>query len=44
MAEITSPDYPGERLIACYNPLSGRRAGPGPVTRLSVTPENWIWI
>lgn len=21
MAEISSPDYPGERLIACYNPL-----------------------
>ena len=21
LAEITSPDYPGERLIACYNPL-----------------------
>ena len=21
LAELTSPDYPGERLIACYNPL-----------------------
>jgi DDE family transposase len=21
MAEITSPDYPGERLVACYNPF-----------------------
>ena len=21
LAEITSPDYPGERLVACYNPL-----------------------
>jgi hypothetical protein len=21
MAEITRPDYPGERLIACYNPF-----------------------
>jgi len=21
MAEITHPDYPGERLIACYNPF-----------------------
>ncbi len=21
MAEITSPDYPGERLVVCYNPL-----------------------
>src|SRR5215467_14535145 len=27
MAEITSPDYPGERLIACYNPfLQAERA------------------
>jgi hypothetical protein len=21
MAEITSPDYPGERLVVCKNPL-----------------------
>ena len=21
LAEIISPDYPGERLIACFNPL-----------------------
>jgi hypothetical protein len=27
LAEITSPDYPGERLIACYNPfLAAERA------------------
>jgi hypothetical protein len=27
MAEVTSPDYPGERLIACYNPfLAAERA------------------
>src|SRR5438034_372453 len=27
MAEITHPDYPGERLIACYNPfLAAERA------------------
>ena len=27
MAEISSPDYPGERLIACYNPfLAAERA------------------
>ena len=27
LAEITSPDYPGERLIACRNPvLAGERA------------------
>jgi len=23
MAEITSPDYPGERLVVCHNPLLG---------------------
>lgn len=23
LAEITSPEYPGERLMACYNPLLG---------------------
>ena len=28
LAEITHPDYPGERLIACRNPRPGRRAGP----------------
>jgi hypothetical protein len=28
LAEITTPDFPGERLIACYNPLlADRRAG-----------------
>jgi len=28
LAEITSPDFPGERLVACYNPLlAERRAG-----------------
>ena len=21
LAELVSPDYPGERLVACYNPL-----------------------
>jgi transposase len=25
LAEIRSPDYPGERLIACYNPLLAER-------------------
>jgi transposase len=24
LAEITSPDYPGERLVACFNPLLAR--------------------
>ena len=28
MASITSPDYPGERLIVCRNPRSGARAHP----------------
>lgn len=25
LAEITSPDFPGERLVACYNPLLTQR-------------------
>src|SRR5439155_21692602 len=25
LAEITAPDYPGERLIVCYNPLLAER-------------------
>ena len=28
LAQITHPDYPGERLIACRNPRAGRRTGP----------------
>ena len=27
LAEITSPDYPGERLVACFNPLLVVRPG-----------------
>jgi len=27
LAEITSPDYPGERLIACFNPLLAEERG-----------------
>jgi Transposase DDE domain len=27
LVEITSPDYPGERLMACYNPLLGEERG-----------------
>ncbi|MBI2821228.1 MAG: IS1634 family transposase [Acidobacteria bacterium] len=27
LAEITSPDYPGERLMACYNPLLAQERG-----------------
>ena len=27
LAEISSPDYPGERLIACYNPLLDNERG-----------------
>ena len=30
LAEITSPDFPGERLIACRNPVPGRRPRPHP--------------
>src|SRR5205814_797061 len=25
LAEISSPDFPGERLVACYNPLLTER-------------------
>lgn len=25
LAEISSPDYPGERLVACYNPLVAKK-------------------
>lgn len=25
LAEVTSPDFPGERLVACYNPLLAER-------------------
>ena len=35
-AEITHPDYPGERLICCHNPVLAGRAGPqarGPAHR-----------
>ena len=28
LAEITSPDFPGERLVACKNPFRRSRAGP----------------
>jgi transposase len=27
LAEVTSPDYPGERLMACYNPLLDEERG-----------------
>src|SRR6516225_8992480 len=27
LAEITSPDYPGERLMACYHPLLAEERG-----------------
>lgn len=27
LAEITSPDYPGERLMACYNPMLDEERG-----------------
>jgi hypothetical protein len=28
LAEIAHPDYPGERLVACRNPILAARAGP----------------
>ena len=30
LAEITSPDFPGERLIACRNPVLAADLGPHP--------------
>ena len=27
LAEIASPDHPGERLMACYNPLLAEERG-----------------
>ena len=27
LAEIESPEFPGERLIACYNPLLAESGG-----------------
>ena len=27
LAEITSDEFPGERLVVCRNPAAGRRAG-----------------
>ena len=27
LAEVRSPDYPGERLVACYNPLLAEERG-----------------
>ncbi len=29
LAEIASPDYPGKRLMACYNPLLEEEGGRG---------------
>jgi len=42
MAEITSPDYPGERLIACYNPFLAADRGPAsPATCWPPPRPNW---
>ena len=39
LAEITSPDFPGERLVACRNPvLAADRAGPGGARRRGSRP------
>ena len=41
LAEITHPDYPGERLIACRNPaLAQLRAGKRE-SLLSATERSW---
>ena len=38
MAEITHPGYPGERLIACYNPFLAA-GGPAPAASCSMPPR-----
>src|SRR6266704_2581878 len=37
MAEITPPDYPGERLIACYNPFLAAERVRKPASLLAAT-------
>src|SRR5262249_58433704 len=38
LAEITSPDFPGGRLVACYNPLLAERP-PGQREPLPAAPD-----
>jgi transposase len=40
LAEITSPDFPGERLIACYNPLLAEQRQAKRQRLLTATEEN----
>lgn len=40
LAEITSPDFPGERLIACYNPLLAEQRKSKRQRLLVATEEN----
>jgi transposase len=40
IAEITSPDFPGERLLACYNPLLEEKRRKRRQRLLSATEEN----
>lgn len=39
LAEITHPDYPGERLIACHNPFLGDDRGRTRIRLLAATEE-----
>jgi transposase len=39
LAEITSPDFPGERLFACYNPLLAEKRGRKREALLTATEE-----
>ncbi len=46
MAAVTSPDFPGERLIVCRNPDLARpiwRASAPASARISLPPPNAIW-
>jgi transposase len=40
LAEITSPDFPGERLIACYNPLLAEQRQAKRQRLLTATEQN----
>jgi transposase len=40
LAEITSPDFPGERLMACYNPLLAEKRQQKRQRLLTATEEN----
>jgi Transposase DDE domain len=44
LAEVTSPDYPGERLIACYNPLLKEERGRKRRDLLEATEKGFIKI